>query len=740
LALTAVFNVGVVSGGCEHAGAVIHADLYIMPRCPYGLDALRQLLNLRREFGKTLELRVHFIGSRDPVTAAKPPVLADYHSLHGPEEVETTLASTLVSHLYPDRYFSFLEALAEDDENPWRGAAEKVSVDVELLENQIKSPDSVLWLDFAFSDAWSLGITQSPTIFIENNLYDRPAERDRLLQAVCAKTRELRISAEGCASAPECIADADCEAPPGMTAYCGEQRVCVDELEPPVRMRILVSSKLDVAHVRPSIDLIRKSLPSLHEEFVFLETPEGATLAADTAAASLPVFVLDPGVIDCRHFSELAQYGIKEQSNNLRVISGCPVPAPFRVYGRLQREEGKIAHVYDDGLRAFALQAVGKVDEAEQLYLKYLEDHPGDTDALKNLGVIYLGRNQFVEAVHVLESAAAVKPEDVDVYDKLVDVCRKSGRTDYQPYMLVRKAFALQQQGQPEQACAALREALDMDSEYAPAQAALGSLLLHMDQPADAIPHFEKALKLTGEAPETLNCLAGAYWRTGRLQEALSQYARALALEPANSLVAMNLAKVHAAQGNLPKAIEVLTSCPGICEDSVDAAGLLIDLFRRSDQPAQGVALARRLGIRPSSGVPLIRFREAQCFAALGEMDNARNALEAGLTGEALPADLSLPYAEACVNLGMADEAVRTLSSRLRFAPSDTTAHALLCFLHTIQGRADREAAKRRAECAFQFGVTIDAWEAASRMVRNTFQLDPEVIVDMQSICRRYRR
>ena len=331
LALTAVFSVGVVLGGCDHAPAVIHADLYIMPRCPYGLDALRQLLDLRREFGKTLELRVHFIGSRDPVTAIKPPILEDYHSLHGPEEVETTLACTLVSHLYPDRYISFLEALAQDDEISWRGAAGKVAIDIELLENQIKSPESALWLDFAFSDAWSLGITQSPTIFIENNLYDRPIERARLLQAVCAKTRGLGVSAQGCANAPECIADADCEAPPGMTVYCGEQRVCVDEVEPPIRMRILVSSRLDVAHVRPSIDLVRKSLPSLREEFVLLETPEGADLAAETAAASLPVFVLDPGVANRRHFSELAQYGIREQCNGLQVIPGCPAPAPFRV-------------------------------------------------------------------------------------------------------------------------------------------------------------------------------------------------------------------------------------------------------------------------------------------------------------------------------------------------------------------------------------------------------------------------
>ena len=348
-------------------------------------------------------------------------------------------------------------------------------------------------------------------------------------------------------------------------------------------------------------------------------------------------------------------------------------------------------------------------------------------------------RNQFLEAKRRFESAAAVKPEDVDVYDKLLELCRNSGRADEQPHLLVRKALALQHQGQPQQACAVLEEALAMNSEYAPALAALGSLLLHMDQPDRAIPPLEKVLKLAGESPEALNCLAGACWRTGRLEDALAYYARALELEPANALVAMNFAKMYAAQGSLPQAIAVLTSCSSICEDSVDAAALLIDLFRRSDQPAQGIALARRLRDRSSNDVSLIHFREAQCFAALGDRDNARNAIKAGLRKGYPPAELAIPYAEACVNLGMADEAVRTLASHLRFAPSDTMAHALLCFLHAIAGRADRQAAEQRAECAFQFGVAMDKWENARQVVKDSFQLVPELLADIESIRRKYR-
>lgn len=728
-----------LSGWCQATPSDIPVDLYIMPKCPAGLDALRTLLAVRKDFGQALDFRVHFIGNR--IAGSSGTTLADFTSLHGVEELDTTVACVLISQLYPGQYFFFLEALAESDEVTWREAAGIADIDAEEIGRLREDPYTLALLDTMFSDAVSRQITRSPTLLVEDRPFNRNVRRDTVLQNVCAKAKALGVQLPGCASAPECLEDSDCGAPDGATAWC-EASACHQEVEAPVRMRILTSGLLHEAHVQPSVDLIRQALPSLREEYVLVERPEGAALAAEVGAVTLPVFVFDAAAAGCRRFSQLSKYPIKPGPNGLLILGACPVSVPFPAYGTLEFDDsGKVTHLFDEGYRAFALQGINRPDEAEGLYLAYLEQHPQEIDALKNLGVLYMGRDEFDKAVAYLEKAAAIKPGDVDVYDKLLDVCKKSGRSEIRKGVLFRKALALRDGGLLEQACGALKETLAIDPEDGRAQGALGSLLLGLGKPEESIPHLEKSLQtVTPPSAEIMNCLAGAYLRTNRIEDALAQYNRALDLNPDDPLIATNLANVYDRLGSPLNSIEVLANKTEAYRSSVDAAALLIDLLRRTGQTQQGIALVRELESSLMGGAPLILFRAAECFAEVGDRDSAKRCIKTAIAKENLRVDLCSALADACIGLGMPDDAVACLSSLLRTIPNDARSHALLCFLCCIEGRKDMESAMKHAEYSLQFGLEAEGWRTAREEVSNSFQLETTLLSEVEVVRLKYHQ
>src|SRR5690242_17037315 len=62
--------------------------------------------------------------------------------------------------------------------------------------------------------------------------------------------------------------------------------------------------------------------------------------------------------------------------------------------------------------KAVLLHQSGKVDEAEQIYMKILDQAPNQPDALNLLGVIQSERNKNERAMELLSRAAKQRPKD----------------------------------------------------------------------------------------------------------------------------------------------------------------------------------------------------------------------------------------------------------------------------------------------------------------------------------------
>ena len=101
-----------------------------------------------------------------------------------------------------------------------------------------------------------------------------------------------------------------------------------------------------------------------------------------------------------------------------------------------------------------------------------------------------------------------------------------------------------------------LAGALGERPELGEAQYLLGFARLQLGQAAAAIPALEEAIRLNPEIPERLNTLAQAYEAVGRNPSSIEQlYRRALAVQPSEASIRVNLGRFLEAQGSVDEAL-----------------------------------------------------------------------------------------------------------------------------------------------------------------------------------------
>jgi tetratricopeptide (TPR) repeat protein len=104
-------------------------------------------------------------------------------------------------------------------------------------------------------------------------------------------------------------------------------------------------------------------------------------------------------------------------------------------------------------------------------------------------------------------------------------------------------------QGDPAAAADRLRKALRIRDDWWPAFERLGTALVRLRRHADAIPWFEKALAEKPEDPDALTGLGVALAETGRLEEAVRAWGRALKAGEGGADLHENIARALRALG-----------------------------------------------------------------------------------------------------------------------------------------------------------------------------------------------
>jgi tetratricopeptide (TPR) repeat protein len=183
-------------------------------------------------------------------------------------------------------------------------------------------------------------------------------------------------------------------------------------------------------------------------------------------------------------------------------------------------------------------------------------------------------------------------------------------------------------------------------------QTNLGMALYDQGKPAEAMPYFERSLKLGGEDPGPRNDLGLALAKLGRLPEALSQYEAALRLRP-------TFAEAH---NNL---------------------GLLLSEMNR---PAEALShLETALRLKP--GLATVHFNLGNTLAQMGRMEEAIVRFEQAIRMNPKDAAAYTNLGNVFVQTGRPSEAIRRYETATRLDPNDAMAQYNLAMVLAQNGR-----------------------------------------------------
>jgi len=196
--------------------------------------------------------------------------------------------------------------------------------------------------------------------------------------------------------------------------------------------------------------------------------------------------------------------------------------------------------------------------DLRQLGSAVLEDRTGDLSSLQDEAVARLGRlmNINVSAEMLRATGGRASPAAYELYlkalglmqrydkpgnlDQAVGALNDAVHTDPQfalGYASLGEAYRLKNQVDPdprwiEQASAMLERAVQLDSHLPAPYVSLARLHSSVAKYDLALSEFQKALAVNPRDADAIKGMAGAYERMGRIQDAEASYKRAIALRP----------------------------------------------------------------------------------------------------------------------------------------------------------------------------------------------------------------
>ncbi len=336
---------------------------------------------------------------------------------------------------------------------------------------------------------------------------------------------------------------------------------------------------------------------------------------------------------------------------------------------------------------ALTLEAAGRHAEASRAFARVVELNPEDAQAALLAGVNALDADDASRAIHWLEQAERLAPNDPSSY--------------------IHRIRAYSRLGDHEQAETMFYLAQGLDPERADLYFEMGEALLDRRAFERALWCLREATRLDGTLPRLHARLAEAMAGTGRHERARQLYMRALRDDPGDLEVLLDLGDLLVQMGRLDEADEKFRRVLELQPDHIDAHFALGDLAaRRGDL---GTALRRfEVVLRLDAGYAEARRRVAGLIldgVHSGDTEPAQRLLRMDLrdfadTPDRFDDESLRQLVELLVDARLAREARPVARTLVERRPQDPACWHLLSVTLFLSGDLDEgvEAATRSIE------------------------------------------
>ena len=270
--------------------------------------------------------------------------------------------------------------------------------------------------------------------------------------------------------------------------------------------------------------------------------------------------------------------------------------------------------------RAHALHAAGDIDAAERAYHELLGREPGHSPALQYLGVIALGRGDFIQAAKLFSAALAISPGNPALRidrasalnalgryaDALADCDAALATQPDHPLAHLNRAMALRGLGRLEDTLRAFQNATTISPDHHAALIGCGMALMELERPAEALPWFDRVVEISPDHAPALINRAAALRQLQRHEDALLSVAQVLRLAPDDPVALANLGDVLVDLGRLDEALAAYDRALAANSPTPALHNNRANTLRALERRAEALAgYERALAIAPQWEVPL---------------------------------------------------------------------------------------------------------------------------------------
>ncbi len=271
----------------------------------------------------------------------------------------------------------------------------------------------------------------------------------------------------------------------------------------------------------------------------------------------------------------------------------------------------------------------GNLLEAERCFTAALQLEPRYASAHYNLGIVLQRTDRTADAVGHFLSAIRLEDDFVDARVNAGNALLKLGRASdaVQQYAAALRSqpdspdlhydlgLALEQVARPDEAIREYESAVRLQPGLSAARNALGSVLLRSGRVDAAVGQFQAEVKLDPQRPEGYVELAGAEAQQGNTAAAERDYREALRRQPAQAIAHFYLGNLLAQSSRVPEAIEEYQQALRLEPDNLQLRNNLGNALLISNRIDEAIAQYEEvLRVQPNDPGARENLRQAQAM------------------------------------------------------------------------------------------------------------------------------
>jgi thiol-disulfide isomerase/thioredoxin len=298
----------------------VNLDLFIMSKCPYGITAEGVLDTVRDIFANEVSVNLFFIADENN---------GNITSLHGPSEVEENMRQLVINKYYPNKLWRYLKIRnSAIKSNDWQASAILVGLVPSEVKKLVDLEGKNLLLN-NIKKAKELKAGGSPTLYINNKLYDGKIEAPSIISAVCKDTK--KSASFYCKTLPDCFADEDCLMPK-------KEGTCINKGDIKAKCEFKDAIKIEAVLILPrdctDCDYYQEVLKNLEKMYrglevkkLFVDEKSAQELIKKTGLSVAPVIIFGKNIENTKKFSQVsARLVTKTKDGEHYLLSSAMLP------------------------------------------------------------------------------------------------------------------------------------------------------------------------------------------------------------------------------------------------------------------------------------------------------------------------------------------------------------------------------------------------------------------------------